>query len=123
MINGSSDLMNRWTGPNSSNTMPRIAYTAPRSNDWFSDLYIQNGSFLRITNLQIGYTLNENLLNKMKIKNIRVYVAGQNLITFTKYTGFDPEIGSPNQNALQTGADFGRYPVARMFSIGVNCKF
>jgi hypothetical protein len=103
--------------------MPRNDYTAPISNDWFSDAYIQDGSYVRISNLQIGYTLNESLLSKVGISRVRVYISGQNLYTFTKYTGFDPEVGSNNQNVLQTGADFGRYPLARMISLGVNCKF
>ena len=123
IVNVSSDLMHRWTGPGTSNTMPRNAYTAPISNDWFSDAYIQDGSFVRISNLQVGYTLKENLLSKLGISHVRIYLAGQNLYTFTKYTGYDPEIGSNGQNVLQTGADFGRYPLARMFSVGINCKF
>jgi len=123
IINGSADLMNRWTGQGTSNTMPRNAYTAPTSNDWFSDVYIQDGSFVRVSNLQIGYTLKETLLSKAGISRLRIYVSGQNLYTFTKYTGYDPEVGSPNQNVLSTGADFGRYPLARMFNIGINLKF
>ncbi len=123
IVNGSADLMNRWTGEGTSNTMPRNDYTAPISNDWFSDVYIQDGTFVRISNLQIGYTLNESLSSKVGISRVRVYISGQNLYTFTRYTGYDPEVGSNNQNVLQTGADFGRYPLARMFSVGVNCKF
>ena len=123
IVNGSADLMNRWTGQGTSTTMPRNAYTAPISNDWFSDAYIQDGSFVRVSNVQIGYTLNESLLSKLGVSHVRVYLAGQNLYTFTKYTGYDPEVGSNNQNVLQTGADFGRYPLARMLSVGVNCKF
>ncbi len=123
IVNASADLLNRWTGQGTSNTMPRNNYIAPTSNDWFSDVYIENGSFLRLSNLQIGYTLPENLLSKAGIANLRFYVAGQNLLTITKYSGYDPEVGSPGQNVLQTGADFGRYPLARMISLGVNMKF
>jgi TonB-dependent starch-binding outer membrane protein SusC len=123
IVNVSSDLLNRWTGEGTSNTMPRNNYIAPISNDWFSDVYIENGSFLRLDNLQIGYSLNKDLLSKAGISYLRFYVAGQNLLTFTKYTGYDPEVGSPGQNVLSTGADFGRYPLARMLSIGLNIKF
>ncbi|NEW83042.1 MAG: TonB-dependent receptor [Mariniphaga sp.] len=123
IINGYSELMNRWTGPNTSNTMPRNIYTAPISNDWFSDAYIQDGSFVRVSNVQLGYTLNQSLLGKLGISHVRFYVSGQNLFTFTKYTGYDPEVGSNGQNGLQTGADFGRYPLARMVNLGVNVKF
>jgi TonB-linked SusC/RagA family outer membrane protein len=123
IVNVSSDLLNRWTGEGTSNTMPRNAYDAPTSNDWFSNVYIENGSFLRLSNLQIGYSLPQSLLSKAGISYLRFYVAGQNLLTITKYTGYDPEVGSPGQNVLQTGADFGRYPLARMYSLGVNMKF
>ncbi len=123
IVNCSSDLMNRWTGAGTSNTMPRNSYLAPTSNDWFSNTYVENGSFLRIDNIQIGYTLNDDLTKRVGISHLRVYVAAQNLHTFTKYSGYDPEVGSPGQNVLQTGADFGRYPLARMFNIGLNCKF
>lgn len=123
IVNGSSALMGRWTGEGSTNTMPRNAYTAPISNDWFSNVYIENGNFLRIRNVQVGYTFPESLSKKAGISHARLYVAAQNLYTFTKYTGYDPEIGSPSQNVLQTGADFGRYPLARMFTVGINCQF
>jgi TonB-dependent starch-binding outer membrane protein SusC len=123
IVNCSSDLLGRWTGPGTSNTMPRNSYLAPISNDWFSDVYIENGRFLRIDNLQIGYTLSETITRKAGISHLRVYVSAQNLHTFTKYSGYDPEVGSPGQNVLQTGADFGRYPLARMFNIGLNCNF
>jgi hypothetical protein len=123
IVNCSSDIMGRWTGEGTSNTLPRNNYLAPTQNYWFSELYIQNGSFLRLDNLQIGYSLPTSLLSKAGISYLRFYLAGQNLITFTKYTGYDPEIGSQNKNVLMTGADMGRYPVARMISIGVNLKF
>jgi len=84
---------------------------------------IEDGSFLRLNNLTIGYSLPKSLLSKIKLEQLRVYATGYNLWTWTKYTGYDPEIGSNGQNVLQTGADFGRYPLARMFSVGVNCKF
>jgi hypothetical protein len=92
IVNGSTDLMNRWTGEGTSNTLPRNNYLAPTSNDWFSDHYIHNGSFVRISNLQLGYTLNESLLNRLGgIKHVRLYVAAQNLYTFTNWEGLDPE--------------------------------
>jgi hypothetical protein len=71
----------------------------------------------------LGYTLPERVSQKARITHARVYIAAQNLHTFTKYKGYDPEIGSPNQNALSAGVDYGRYPLARMITIGVNCQF
>ena len=123
IVNGSADLMNRWTGPGTSNTMPRNNYLAPISNDWFSMFTLKTEAFYGLTNLQIGYTLDENLLSKAGISYLRFYVAGQNLLTISDYSGYDPEVGSPGQNVLSTGADFGRYPLARMLSVGVNMKF
>jgi hypothetical protein len=103
--------------------MPRNAYTAPISNDWFSNVYIQNGSFLRVRNVQLGYTFKDGVTRRAGISHARFYLAAQNLFTFTKYTGYDPEVGSPGQSVLQTGADYGRYPLARMFTAGLNCQF
>jgi TonB-linked SusC/RagA family outer membrane protein len=123
IVNCSSDIMGRWTGEGTSNTLPRNNYLAPTQNYWFSELYIQDGSFLRLDNLQIGYSLPTSLLTKAGLGYLRFYVAGQNLFTLTKYTGYDPEIGSQGGNVLMTGADRGRYPVARMISMGVNLKF
>ncbi|MBA4166885.1 MAG: TonB-dependent receptor [Chitinophagaceae bacterium] len=123
IVNGSVDLLNSWHGKGTSNTLPRNAYTAPTSNRWFSDFFIENGNFLRVRNVQIGYTFREAMMKNAGIKNVRIYLAGQNIFTFTKYTGYDPEVGSPGQSVLQTGADFGRYPLARMFTVGFNCQF
>jgi len=123
IINGSTALLDSWTPENKSNTMPRNTYTAPTSNRWMGEYYIEDGSFLRISNVQIGYTLNDNLLSKVGISKLRFYISGQNLYTFTKYSGYDPEIGSQDGNVLKTGVDSGRYPQARMINLGVNCTF
>jgi TonB-dependent starch-binding outer membrane protein SusC len=123
IVNGSADLVNSWSGEGTTNELPRNAYTAPTSNRWFSSFYIENGAFVRVRNVQIGYTLPEGISKKVGMNRARIYVAGQNLFTFTKYTGYDPEIGSPNQNVLTTGTDFGRYPLSRMVTVGINCQF
>jgi hypothetical protein len=121
--NGSTDLLNSWTGEGSTNTFTRNAYDAALSNRWFSTFNIENGAFLRVRNVQLGYTLPVSVSQKVGMSRTRVYVAAQNLFTFTKYSGYDPEIGSRNSNALQTGVDFGRYPVSRMFTGGINFQF
>ena len=123
IINGSTDLLNSWTGPGSTNEMPRNSYTAPTSNRWFSTFYIEDGSFLRIKNVQLGYTLPQHLTKNAGISRARFFVTGQNLYTFTNYSGYDPEIGSPGQSVLETGVDYGRYPSARTFIFGINCQF
>ena len=123
IVNVTSDMLNSWSGEGTSNTLPRNSYTAPTSNRWFSQYSVENGTFLRLNNLQIGYTLKQSILSKVGLKETRFYLSGQNLFTLTKYKGYDPEVGSFNQSVLQTGVDYGRYPVARMLGIGVNCKF
>ena len=116
-------MMDRWTGPGTSNTMPRVAYFTSSDNNRFSDVYVENGGFLRFRNVQLGYTLPVKLSQKIGSDQVRIYVAGQNLFTITKYSGFDPEIGSRGQSALNTGTDQGRYPVARVFMGGINFRF
>ncbi len=122
--NVSRDMLDRWTGPGTSNTMPRVAYqTTTTTNNVFSSYYIEDGMFLRCRNIQIGYTLPTVLSQKLKAARIRVYVSAQNLFTITKYSGYDPEIGSLGANVLATGIDQGRYPVAKMFMGGLNIGF
>ena len=116
-------MMNRWTGPGTSNTMPRVAYFTSSDNNRFSDVYVENGAFLRCRNIQLGYTLPLDLSQKIGSDHVRIYVAAQNLFTITKYTGFDPEVGSRGQSALNTGTDQGRYPVARVVMGGLNVRF
>ncbi len=108
----------RWHGEGTSNTMPRVAYIPSGNNFLFSDAYIEDGSFLRIRNLQIGYSIPNSIVSNWGISKIRLYLSGQNLFTFTKYSGYDPEVGS--LGLLGNGVDQGRYPVARSYMIGVN---
>jgi hypothetical protein len=125
--NASTDLLESWTPENGSNTFTRNTHDAARSNRWFSDFNIENGAFLRVRNVQLGYTLPEAISRRVGMSRSRVYVAAQNLFTFTEYSGYDPEMGSRvsngRGNALQTGVDFGRYPVSRMFTGGINFQF
>jgi len=135
-INGSSKWLNRWTAKGTSNDMPRNSYDAPSSNRYFSSAYIENGSFVRIRNMQLGYTLPVKLISKISISSLRVYISAQNLHTFTKYTGYDPEVGTRFQssagdarqssdevNPLTTGVDYGRYPLPRTILVGLNVRF
>jgi len=134
-INGSSEWLNRWTGEGSTNEFPRNSFNAPATNTYFSSYYIENGAFLRIRSMQLGYTIPNSLLNKVGLSSVRIYVSGLNIYTFTKYSGWDPEIGSLMTNSggdatatsdfsdpLLTGVDFGRYPSPRVFTAGINIK-
>lgn len=105
--------------------IPHTSLNDPNDNDRISDRYVEDGSFLRIKNITLGYTFPKALLNKAKIENLRVYVNIQNLYTFTKYTGYDPEVGASTQDSsgLVYGLDNGRYPSPAMYSFGLNITF
>lgn len=110
---------------NSGTKIPHSSINDPNDNDRISDRYVEDGSFLRIKNITLGYTFPKALLNKAKIENLRVYVNIQNLYTFTKYTGYDPEVGASTQDSsgLTYGLDNGRYPSPAMYSFGLNITF
>ena len=105
------DMLNRWTTDNPYSNTPRLHASDPNKNTQFSDLYVENGSYLRIKNIQLGYTLPNTLTQKWHINNLRVYVSADNVYTFTKYSGFDPEIGDLNGSPLGAGVDLATYPV------------
>ncbi|WP_245856886.1 SusC/RagA family TonB-linked outer membrane protein [Lutibacter flavus] len=105
--------------------MPRIGASSASStsNYRYSNNFVEDGSYLRIKNISIGYNFPPKLVSKFGIQNLKVYTNLQNVYTFTKYTGLDPEIGSINQDALLTGIDNARYPSPRIFTLGLNVKF
>ncbi|MEP7252440.1 MAG: TonB-dependent receptor [Ginsengibacter sp.] len=111
--------LDRWTGPGTSNWEP-ILSTKRAVNYQNSNYWIEDGSFFRIRNLQLGYTFGQNMLGKAKIKSLRIYANAQNLATFANNTGYTPEIGG---NATSFGIDNGTYPVPAVYSIGINLNF
>ncbi|MBE0651300.1 MAG: TonB-dependent receptor [Bacteroidales bacterium] len=112
-FNQTTAVLGRWTGPGTSNTMPRAVYNDPNNNSRPSSRYIEDGSYLRIKNVTFSYTIPKKDLKLLYLNSARVYVSVENLYTFTKYSGFDPEVGV-------TGIDNSVYPVSRTFSVGVN---
>ena len=110
---------------NSGTKTPRPTIQDPNDNDRLSTRYIEDGSYLRIKNITLGYTFPKTVLQKVKIENVRVYMNIQNLYTFTKYTGFDPEVGASTQDSsgLTFGVDNGRYPSPMTCSFGLNITF
>lgn len=113
-------MLNRWTGPGTSDKYP-IFIVGDSSDNWkSSDLYVYDGSYLRLKNIELGYTLPANLTKAVFINRLRVYVSAENLLTFTKYHGFDPEISS---GGTSLGVDYGVYPQARVWRIGFNLEF
>lgn len=98
----------------------RIDQAAANTNDRMSSVFVEDGTYVRIKNLAIGYTLPKKWLQKVKIENLRVYFNVQNLWTITGYDGYDPEVGSYNQNVLLRGVDYARYPSQRIYTFGLN---
>jgi len=112
--------INRWTGPGSTNTEPRLTTGANRNNV-FSDYYVEDGSYVRIKNVQLGYTIPQALTQRIGATRVRVYVAANNLVTWTKYRGFDPD--SSSGAPLGGGMDTGVYPQAKIYMAGLNLTF
>jgi TonB-linked SusC/RagA family outer membrane protein len=118
---------NRWTGEGTSNTYPRASWDGSGNNTMFSTRFLEDGSYTRLKNLQIGYTLPKSLLERYGFSNVRIYASGINLLTFTKYGGMDPEM-TVSDNALgegdrSAGMDWGTYPSARSYNVGVSLTF
>jgi TonB-linked SusC/RagA family outer membrane protein len=119
---------NHWTGPGSSNKFPRASWDASINNNIvYSDRFLENGSYTRLKNLQLGYTFPKDLLDNYSISGLRLYVSATNLLTFTKYQGLDPEMTSSdnakNTGDLANGIDWGTYPAAKSFNIGLSLTF
>ncbi len=108
-------MLGRWTGEGSTDNLPRFTITDPNLNWRVSDLYIKDASYVRLKNITLGYTLPSKWTSRIFVKKLRFYVAAENLLTLTKYDGFDPEIADY--------VDRGIYPQARTFQFGANITF
>ena len=111
-------VLDRWTGEGTSNTEPRYAFVDGNNNTRASDRYVEDGSFIKIKNVQLGY--NFNLSESSYFDSVRLYLQGKNLLTITDYTGYDPEMSG---GVLGSGIDRGNYPTPRIVSVGLNVKF
>lgn len=120
-MNRPSWILDRWMGEGTSNKIPRMTSANPNGNWASSDLYIHNGSYLRMKTAQFGYTLPVNLTRKFSVQRLRFYVSAENLITITSYEGFDPELASGGYTTL--GVDKGIYPQSRTINVGANITF
>ena len=116
------------TNPNS--LLPRLDYNDQQSSQSSNSYYVEDGSYLRLKNLQLGYTLPSSAGRKIGMDNLRIFVQGINLFTFTKYRGYDPafNVNSPGDNGgnnvdITTGIDYGQYPVARTIMFGISASF
>jgi TonB-linked SusC/RagA family outer membrane protein len=117
-------LYDSWTPTNTNTTVPKATSLSNFStNTQSTSYYVENGSYARLKNLQLGYTLPESLLSKIYVKSLRVYIQTVNLFTITKYTGLDPEIDTQSGNDQIRGVDYGNYPTVRQYIIGLNLSF
>ncbi|WP_238395332.1 TonB-dependent receptor [Mucilaginibacter sp. 14171R-50] len=115
-------VLNRYTDTNTETNMPRYNQWT-NNNTRISDRYIESGSYLRIQNVALGYNLPKSIMSKLKIASVRLYASVQNLYTFTKYTGYDPELGAINSTVGFMNVDNGHYPIPRTFTFGTNVQF
>lgn len=117
-LNASTDMLNYWTPTNTNTNVPRPVKGDPNANNRNSDRFVQNGSYGRLQTAQLGYSFSDGFNKRTKIfKSLRLYVSGQNLITVTKYGGYDPDFG--NDGTLNRGYDYGSFPNPRSFLFGV----
>lgn len=124
-VNNISMAKDRWRSPENpgSGNIPKAVYGFTTLSDVASDFYIMDGSFIRLTNITLGYSIPQTLISKIHFQNARVYISGQNLITLTHYIGYDPETAADGNNPLAQGIDNGIYPMARVFTLGLNVSF
>lgn len=111
--NQTTDVLKRWQGEGTSNSMPRAVFGDPNQNTRVSDRFVENGSYLRLKNITLSYTFPKQWLQKAQIENARLSLSCENVATITGYSGFDPEVGI-------NGIDQNRYPISRTFSLGLN---
>jgi len=139
LFNAGTAVLDAWTPTNTNTAIPRAISGDPNQNARTSDRFIENGSYLRLKTLSVGYTIPLTTATKGNLNNIRIYVSGQNLFTITKYTGYDPEVGAytplvngvpstpgtsgSNSGKLNNGIDYGLMPSSRTFLGGIQINF
>jgi TonB-dependent starch-binding outer membrane protein SusC len=124
------NVLNAWSPSNTGTTVPKLNSSVVNGETETNSYFIEDGSYLRVKNLQIGYTIPKNVTDRARLDRVRVYIQGQNFLTFTKYTGLDPELslrsfsaGDARITNLDIGVDRGSYPVAKSLLIGLNVTF
>jgi len=120
-------FLNHWTGDGSTNTSPRASWNASGNNTQISTRFLEDGSYTRLKNIQFGYTVPKGVVGKYGLSNIRIYFSGTNLFTWSKYSGMDPEMSVSNNSVKDgdkaNGIDWGTYPAAKSYNVGVNISF
>jgi len=126
LFNSSTDVLRAWTPTNTNTDVPRAISGDPNNNARTSDRFLESGSYLRLKNISIGYSIPQEALQsltKNSLTKLRIYATSTNLLTFTKYTGYDPDVGARFNNALTQGIDYGQFPQARTFIVGIQVGF
>lgn len=118
--NQSADVLQRWTPENPSNTIPRANIFG--GNRILSSFHIEDASYIRLKNISLGYQLPEHIFGPLPIQSVKVYVAAQNWLTFTKYKGYDPEVSRFGSSSINQGMDYGGYPASKTLLVGLNIK-
>ncbi len=127
-FNAGTQVLNAWTPTNTNTNIPRAISSDPNQNARTSDRFLENGSYLRLKNVMLGYNISDKSLQSLTkgvVKNLRIYVSAQNILTVTKYKGFDPEVGNrtPGSSQLTNGIDFAVYPQPKAFQVGIQAGF
>ncbi len=126
-FNAGTQVLNAWTPTNTNTNIPRAISADPNKNARPSTRFLEDGSFMRLKNVMIGYTVPAGFLGtstKGTVKSLRIYVSAQNILTFTKYTGYDPEVGNRTPgSSLTNGIDFAVYPQPKSFQVGIQANF
>jgi hypothetical protein len=124
--NQSTAILNRWRNPGDVTDIPGVS-PASNDNSAISTRFVENGSYLRFKTITLAYRFNPKLLERLGMSQASIYVSGQNLITITKYTGFDPEVNSygggdnsSDDKNISLGIDYGAYPQMKVFLVGLN---
>ena len=122
-FNQTTRVLNRWTPTNTNTDIPRAVRYDPNQNNRFSTRFVESGTYTRLKNLTVAYNFQSKLLQRLSVGSARLYVTGQNLLTFTKYTGYDPEVSADPFSSVGFGRDYGVYPQARTYTVGATVNF
>lgn len=127
-FNAGTQVLDAWTPTHTNTNIPRAVSSDPNQNARPSTRFLEDGSFLRLKNVMIGYNLNEKSLQSLThgvVRKFRIYVSAQNILTFTKYTGYDPEVGNraPGSSSLTNGIDYAVYPQPKAYQVGIQANF
>src|SRR6185295_9972726 len=127
-FNAGTAVLNAWTPSNTNTDVPRAISSDPNQNARPSTRFLEDGSYLRLKNISLSYNVpgaSLESLSKGAVKNITIYVSAQNILTFTKYTGYDPEVGNraPGSSSLTNGIDYAVYPQPKGYQVGINVNF